>query len=288
MRIDEGRRVEGSVSKRRAPEDAHRSVPKKFKKLSPKKAKPEAQRETPPKHPKHKAAEIIPLLKRTIENILSHKDGSRVTREDCEVIEECLEQMILREVSMETLIESGVGKVVKRFYEFVHAVPELKVLDIITRCAFKKLKKRVIEALFGVKKTLPFSPDGELDTERKPRPKSVKAKANHENRDKKHGEEEKVKAVRENGISKEVKPKRAESKSSPKPNLNEEYKEFKKESRRVAREKLRQQELEFLSFSESGQDLVLRNLHKNPKNPNDTARTIKELAHHLSQVSKLA
>eukprot|EP00826_Nyctotherus_ovalis_P034349 TRINITY_DN2844_c0_g2_i4.p3 TRINITY_DN2844_c0_g2~~TRINITY_DN2844_c0_g2_i4.p3 ORF type:complete len:217 (+),score=65.46 TRINITY_DN2844_c0_g2_i4:468-1118(+) len=193
--------MEGSVSKRRAPEDAHRSVPKKFKKLDPNEAQHEAQRETPPKHSKRRATEIIPALKRTIENILSHKDGSRVTREDCEVIEECLEQMILREVSMETLIDSGVGKLVKRFYEFVHDVPELKVLDIITRCAFKKLKKRVIEALFGVKKTLPFAPDSNLDIERKSRHKSVKAKVKHENSDKKHNEEEKVKTVRENGIS---------------------------------------------------------------------------------------
>eukprot|EP01022_Parablepharisma_sp_SALTPOND_P009659 TRINITY_DN139_c0_g1_i5.p1 TRINITY_DN139_c0_g1~~TRINITY_DN139_c0_g1_i5.p1 ORF type:complete len:353 (+),score=55.45 TRINITY_DN139_c0_g1_i5:427-1485(+) len=111
-----------------------------------------------PSYKKIQPHEVIPLLRGTLSKILEHKDPNKVSSADLKVIEGCLEQTILQEVPVQVLIDSKVGILVKEFYDFVHKNPQLKMLDIIARCAFKKLKKRVCEMLFGITKTLQYIP----------------------------------------------------------------------------------------------------------------------------------
>jgi len=230
-----------SVSKKRAPEVDTMSVPRKYKKLKEDKERAYCENSLKSKNPK--PIEIIPLLKSTIGNILNHKNPNMITSEDYDIIENCLEQLILRDVSMEVLIDSGVGVLIKDFYEFVHVNPQLKVLDLITRCAFRKLKKRVCEALFGVRKILPFAPDAESDIELK-----SKSKSSHKKR---HTEEE---------------PKRIEKSPTPR-----------KRGRRMTKETLDHQKYELMGFADSDQVQILQNLHKEAVNPKLSTATIKDL-----------
>jgi len=88
--------------------------------------------------------------------ILTHKDPTKITTADLDIILNCLEQIILFEVPMQALLESKLGYLIRQFYDFVHSNRDFKVLDVLTRCAFKKLKKEVCEILFGVTKTIPY------------------------------------------------------------------------------------------------------------------------------------
>ena len=101
-----------------------------------------------------KSGDVIPLLVKTIGKILEHKNPNLITSNIIEVLQECLEQVILKEISIETIMKFNIGILIKEFYEFIQSCPQLAILNIITRCAFKKLKERVYKAAFGIKKSL--------------------------------------------------------------------------------------------------------------------------------------
>lgn len=103
--------------------------------------------------------EVIPLLQKTIGSVMEYGDSSRMSEEECKVIESCLEQIILKEVPMDVLVKHKIGLLIKQFYDYVHKNPQMKILDIVARCAFKKLKRSVYGALFGVSKTLQYPLD---------------------------------------------------------------------------------------------------------------------------------
>ena len=60
-------------------------------------------------------------------------------------------------------MNSHIGIIIKRLYDFVHDNPQLKELNLITKCAFKKLKKNVCSSLFGVSKSLQYDPTIKID-----------------------------------------------------------------------------------------------------------------------------
>lgn len=114
---------------------------------------------------KIKSDEVIPLLQSLIGNILKHRDTRKILASDFETIENCMEQVITKDIPVDLLIKCNIGLLLKNFYDFVHLNPQLKLLETITRCAFKKLRKRTCEKLFGVKKTLEYSPEEEKSSE---------------------------------------------------------------------------------------------------------------------------
>jgi len=114
-----------------------------------------------PKQRKLGSYEVIPLLQKTISNVMKHKDPNKITEGEIMLIENCLEQVILYEVPIEVLVKHKIGLLVKGFYDFVHPYPQFEALDKVTRCAFKKLKKGACEELFGDNKVLHYSPKNE-------------------------------------------------------------------------------------------------------------------------------
>jgi hypothetical protein len=137
--------------------------------------------------------EVIPLLQKTISNVMEHKDPNKMTEGEMKLIENCLEQVILNEVPIEVLVKHKIGLLVKGFYDFVHTYPRFKVLDIVARCAFKKLKKCACEELFGDSKVLYYSPKSEQaqkSLSKKSLPKSKGVEAMEVKGDTKHEDEQ--------------------------------------------------------------------------------------------------
>jgi hypothetical protein len=97
---------------------------------------------------------VIPLLQSLIGNILEHKDPSKIVSGDISIIENCLEQVITKKIHIDILLEHRIGRLLKDFYDFVRSSANLEILSAITRCAFKRLKKRTWKELFGERKTL--------------------------------------------------------------------------------------------------------------------------------------
>ncbi len=94
--------------------------------------------------------ELVRALQTALERILVRRDPGKITEAELEQVADCLEEVIIRDVSVQALVESKVGMLIKQFYELVHAEPRLKAYDLISRCAFRKLKKRACEMLFGI------------------------------------------------------------------------------------------------------------------------------------------
>lgn len=114
---------------------------------------------------KIKSDEVIPLLQSLIGNILEHRDTRKIPASDFEIIENCMEQVITKDIPVDLLIKYNIGLLLKNFHDFIHLNPQLKLLETITRCAFKKLRKRTCEKLFGVKKILEYFPEEEKSSE---------------------------------------------------------------------------------------------------------------------------
>ena len=105
---------------------------------------------------KVKSDAVIPLLQSLLGNILEHKDPSKIASGDISLIENCMEQIITKGVPVDVLVEHKIGRLLKSFYDFVQLSSHLKTLNVITRCALKRLKKRTWKELFGERKTLQF------------------------------------------------------------------------------------------------------------------------------------
>ncbi len=101
--------------------------------------------------PKVKTEEnVVETLQSTLARVLAHRDSGKISAQELDSLAACMETAILQDISVQALIRSKLGVLVKQFYDFVHSEPSLKELDLISRCAFRKLKKRACETLFGI------------------------------------------------------------------------------------------------------------------------------------------
>ena len=160
----------------------------------------------------------------------------------------------MREVSIQVLVESHVGALIKCFFDFVNEHEELRALKILTRCAFKKLKKRVCETLFGVNKTPQYLPLFDLENE------------------------EEVKTYKE---PKQTKQKLGIKKAISKVKENKEIKKKPKE-RRKQNVFLTQNEL--LNFAEVDKEIVTKNLLKPPVNVKRSNSMVRKLIRSFTDV----
>ena len=205
---------------------------------------------------KIKDDEVIPLLNKTLSDILQHKDPAKIPAADLEIISDCLEQVILRDISMQVLVASKMGVLIKQFYDFVHMNPQFKVLDIITRCAFKKLKRRVCEMLFGVTKTLQYHP-----------------------------------AIKQEEVKEDKEPAAPLSKESPAtsapPRIKRKEKTLEKEASQKAKKEERKRWYTLRTREvapKMGQQEIDENVHKPPINPRLRMRVMSELSKLLQDV----
>lgn len=99
---------------------------------------------------------VIPLAQFLIEGILEHRDPNKIDSITVDIIGKCLEQMVTKDVPIDILVEHKIGLLLKDFYDFLRLHPQLELLEVVTRCAFNRLKSRTGEVLLGEKKVLRY------------------------------------------------------------------------------------------------------------------------------------
>ena len=128
------------------PKSQHVNQPNEEKKVAP---APPHQPNEPIIKQKVQKMPLIPVLQEKLNKVLQQKDSRQISEAEINEISECLQEVILQDISLQAIIDSNVGVLIKQFYEHVHSEPALKILDLLSKCAFRKLKRRACESIFG-------------------------------------------------------------------------------------------------------------------------------------------